>query len=329
MPVDEKVYVAGDAHAGQRLDQFLAQQMTELSRARIQELIAGGSVSIGDSAPKPSYRMRAGEQVHVASAEPRPAIKSEPEEIDIEVVLDDPDFAVVNKPAGMTVHAGAGDLERNRGTLVNAMLHRFQKLSAGGDELRPGIVHRLDRETSGLVIIAKTDLAHARLAAQFQKREVQKRYVALVHGTLNPASGTVKYAIDRDPIHRKKMRALRDAARPGGRAAVSHYETVENIAGPYGAFTLAHVRIETGRTHQIRVHMAALRHAVVGDRLYGGASVLTRLRGDGAPVEVHRNFLHAEELMFAHPRSGETVRCFAPLPEELCAILRRVRGESV
>src|SRR5947209_17979800 len=135
MPVDEKVYVAGDAHAGQRLDQFLAQQMTELSRARIQELIAGGSVSIGHSAPKPSYRMRAGEEVHVARAEPRPAIKAEPEEIEIEVVLDDPDFAVVNKPAGMTVHAGAGDLERNRGTLVNAMRSEERRV---GKERRYG-----------------------------------------------------------------------------------------------------------------------------------------------------------------------------------------------
>ena len=314
--------------SGKRLDQYLAGMLPEVSRARVQELISAGAVRLGGQAAKASTRLRGGEKVEIAGAVERPAMKAEAEDIDVPVVYDDPEFAVANKPAGMTVHAGAGSLEQNRGTLVNAMLHRFRELSGGADALRPGIVHRLDRETSGLLLVAKTDFAHQQLAAQFQRREVEKRYVALVHGAMHPARGTVEFPIARDPVHRKRMRALRDSKIGEGRRAVTHYEVTEEVEGEYGRFSLLRVRIETGRTHQIRVHLSALRHPIVGDKLYGGKQILLGERG-AAEVVLERNFLHAEELKFKHPRTGEWVECVAPLPQELTELLRRVRKSGV
>ncbi|GAC1649580.1 MAG: RluA family pseudouridine synthase [Acidobacteriaceae bacterium] len=326
--MEAQVYVAGAGDVGLRLDRFLAQHMPQISRARVQELIEAGVVSVGDGLVRASYRMKGGERVEVSGETQRPQIKAEAEAIELDVVLDDPDFAVVNKASGMTVHAGAGDLSRNRGTLVNAMLHRFQTLSNSGDELRPGIVHRLDRDTSGLVIVAKTDFAHRRLAEQFQTREVRKTYVALVHGVMKPKSGTMRLAITRDPIHRKRMRAVREES-ARARAAVTHFEEVESISGAYGRFTLLQVRIETGRTHQIRAHMAALRHPVVGDALYGAAAVLRSSNAELPELSLGRNFLHAAELDFKHPQSGEPVHCHAPLPGQLQDFLHQLRQGSI
>ena len=274
------------------------------------------------------------------------------EDIPLDIVYEDDDLAVVNKPAGMMVHAGAGatDDARNRGTLVNALLHRFGKLSAQGGEMRPGIVHRLDKETSGLIIVAKNDVAHRKLGEQFSGRAVKKRYVALVHGWPANDRGTLTSEISRDQVRRIRMTTRGS----GGRSAVTHYEVRERIASPYGKFALLDVRIETGRTHQIRVHVASIGHPVVGDALYGavkelkldpgvpGASRKSLARskpiaqvatseGPSGPsrpavLALDRNFLHAAAIEFKQPRTGDALALEAPLADELLEFLQHLRS---
>jgi len=235
-------------------------------------------------------------------------------------VYEDDDLAVVNKPAGMMVHAGAGatDSARNRGTLVNALLHHFQQLSAVSGELRPGIVHRLDKETSGLIIVAKNDAIHRKLATQFSSRQVKKTYVALVHGWLKNDRGTIRASISRDRARRTRMTTRGSA----GREAITHYAVQKRIESAYGKFTLLEVRIDTGRTHQIRVHMASLGHPIVGDALYGAPR---EIRGKNRPtISLPRNFLHAAKLEFRHPRTQQQLFFEQPIPEELNQFLRRL-----
>jgi len=231
----------------------------------------------------------------------------------------------------MMVHAGAGatDDERNRGTLVNALLHRFGKLSDVGGELRPGIVHRLDKETSGLIIVAKNDVAHRKLAKQFSGREITKRYIALVHGWPAKDRGTIDAPIARDTVRRTRMTTRRG----DGRTAVTHYDVGERISSTYGKFALLDVRIETGRTHQIRVHMASIGHPVVGDALYGAAKELkpaatssTKTGKQPASLSLGRNFLHAAAIEFKQPRTGEMLKFETPLPEELLGFLKKLHG---
>ena len=324
MPVDRfpQHFVATSDDAGERLDQFLTAKIPETSRARVQRLISEGKVRVDEADAKASLRLRGNERVSVLGAAPLPPLRAMAEEIPLDVVFEDGDMAVVNKPAGMMVHAGAGATEekRNRGTLVNALLHRFGKLSDAGGELRPGIVHRLDKATSGLIVVAKNDEAHRRLSAQFAKREVKKTYIALVHGWLKCDQGTIRSSISRDRVRRTRM-TTRIA---GGREAVTHYRAKQRIDSPLGKFTLLEIQIDTGRTHQIRVHLASLGHAVVGDNLYG------------APRELHgknetrttltRNFLHAADLKLQHPRSGEAMSFSRPLPRELLEFLNLVTG---
>jgi len=227
------------------------------------------------------------------------------------------------------VHAGAGatEDERNRGTLVNALLHRFGTLSDMGGVLRPGIVHRLDKDTSGLIIVAKNDLAHRKLAQQFSRHEIGKRYIAMVQGWPSKERGTVNAPISRDAMRRTRMTTRGRE----GRAAVTHYDVREKLASPYGKFALLDVRIETGRTHQIRVHMASLGHPVVGDTLYGAPGALKRNAksplhpGHPAVLSLDRNFLHAAALEFAHPRTGAALTFQAPLPSELQQLLDILR----
>ena len=314
--------------AGQRLDQFLAAQLDGVSRSRVQLLLQQGAVTVNGRHEKASWKLRGGERIAIAG-DPHPApLKAVPEAIPLNVVYEDADIAVVNKPAGMMVHAGSGASEdaRGRGTLVNALLHRFNKLSTTGGELRPGIVHRLDKDTSGLIVVAKNDRAHAALGAMFASRRVKKTYLALVHGAPERDRGTITAGISRDLSRRTRM-----TARPteNARSAVSHYEVVRRVASRFGRFALVKVRIETGRTHQIRVHMASIGHPVVGDTLYGGAGQLTdqqaanlagsRGRGKREPekLKLGRNFLHAARLEFVHPVSGKPLELEAPLPEEL------------
>jgi len=319
------IAVPADA-AGQRLDQFLAEQIPDVSRARVQQMLREEKALVNGAIAKSSLKLRGGEQITILGEVQPPPLRAIAEDIPLDIVYEDDDLAVVNKPAGMMVHAGAGatDDERNRGTLVNALLHRFGALSEVGGELRPGIVHRLDKETSGLILVAKNDLAHRRLAAQFSKREIKKRYVALVHGWPPKDRGTINDPISRDAVRRTRM-SIRGS---GGRSAITHYEVRERIASAYGKFALVDVRIETGRTHQIRVHMASLRHPVVGDALYGAAKELKRVGNAISPavLALDRNFLHAAAIEFQQPRTGEAMKFEAPLPMELLEFLEKVRG---
>ena len=314
--------------AGRRLDQFLVGQLPEVSRARVQQLIAESKVLVNDAAAKPSLKLKGGERIQVLGPATPPPLRAIAEEIPLDVVYEDDDLAVVNKPAGMMVHAGAGSTEdeRNRGTLVNALLHRFGALSGLGGELRPGIVHRLDRATSGLIVVAKNDFAHRRLGAQFSGRQVRKQYIALVHGWLKQETGTIKSAISRDRVRRTRMTTRRS----GGREAVTHYTVRERLRSDFGKFSLLDLKIDTGRTHQIRVHLASLGHPVVGDTLYGAPRELRpqASRGANQPLSLARNFLHAAALEFAHPRTGLALSFSRPLPPELLDFLGRVRHAS-
>jgi 23S rRNA pseudouridine1911/1915/1917 synthase len=337
------IAVAGDA-AGQRLDQFLTANIPEISRARVQQLLAEQKALVNGSVSKPSLRLRGGERITILGDPEPPPLRAIAEDIPLDIVYEDDDLAVINKPAGMMVHAGAGatEDERNRGTLVNALLHRFGKLSEVGGALRPGIVHRLDKETSGLIVVAKNDVAHRKLSEQFSGRQVKKRYVALVHGWPAKDQGTVNAEISRDMARRVRMTTRGS----GGRTAITHYEVRERIESPFGKFALLDVRIETGRTHQIRVHLSSIGHPVVGDSLYRAPKELRRptaLRkgstkaahrdarhSEVAPVPssltLDRNFLHAAAIEFTHPRSAQPLSFDAPLPAELTQFLEQLRG---
>ena len=305
--------------SGKRLDAFLTARLDSISRARVQEMIAEGLVLVNDAPAKASLKLRGGERISVLGEAQRAPLKALAEDIPLDIVYEDDDLAVIDKPAGMMVHAGAGATEdaRNRGTLVNALLHHLQSLSGVGGELRPGIVHRLDKETSGLIIVAKNDDAHRKLSAQFAAREVKKKYVALVHGWVKKDSGTLTESISRDPVRRMKM----TTRLAGGRTAVTHYRVARRLDTKYGKFTLLDVKIDTGRTHQIRVHVSTMGHPVVGDTTYGAPK---QVRGKNAVTAIARNFLHAAELEFRHPRTGETISLRSELPGELREFLKRI-----
>ena len=311
---------ASPEDSGKRLDQFLVSQIEDTSRSRVQQLISEGKVLVDDVETKASYRLRGDEQIKIIGEIVLPPLRAMAEEIDLDIVYEDADLAVINKPSGMMVHAGAGatDDVRNRGTLVNALLHHFQQLSEVGGELRPGIVHRLDKETSGLIVVAKQDEIHRKLATQFAKRQIKKTYLALVHGHVKQDKGTVNSSISRDRVRRTRM----TTRRPGGREAISHYKVQRRIESKYGKFTMLEVRIDTGRTHQIRVHLASLGHPVVGDALYGAPR---EIRGKTATaISLPRNFLHAAALEFQHPRTGELLHLQREIPSELRDFVNRI-----
>jgi 23S rRNA pseudouridine1911/1915/1917 synthase len=329
---------AGIEAAAQRLDQFLVTQLEGVSRSRVQLLIDQGDVLVNGKPGKASLKLRGGETIAI-TGEPHPApLKATAEDIPLDVVFEDKDLAVVNKPAGMMVHAGSGQNEdaRSRGTLVNALLYQFKALSATGGDLRPGIVHRLDKDTSGLIIVAKNDRAHAALAEMFSSRQIKKTYIALVHGAVEKNKGIINAGVGRDPVRRTRM-----TARPNenARSAVSHYEVDRRLETRFGKFTLVRVRIETGRTHQIRVHMASINHPVVGDTLYGASGQLTdlvasqaaaskaaRRKSEPERLRLGRNFLHAAELEFPHPATGKMLELKAPLPPELESFLVQIEA---
>jgi 23S rRNA pseudouridine1911/1915/1917 synthase len=333
MPDFPLTLTASPEAAGQRLDQYLATQLSEvnqaeISRARVQQIIAKGDVLVNGAAAKASLRLKGNgeEQITVMAPPHAPPLRAMAEEIALDIVYEDDDLAIVNKPAGMMVHAGAGatDDARNRGTLVNALLHHFRKLSAVGGELRPGIVHRLDRATSGLMVVAKNDEAHRNLSKQFSGREVHKTYIALVHGWPKQDRGTVQSAISRHSQRRTRMTTRGF----GGREAVTHYAVQRKIDSPYGKFALVELTIETGRTHQIRVHMSSLGHPVVGDALYGAPGELrsqsNKRRAAGMPaiLSLDRNFLHSAKLELRHPRTRELLKFSSPPPSELESFLQ-------
>ena len=317
---DNPIFTASPDDAGRRLDQFLVLKLPEISRARIQELIVQEKILVNDKPAKASLKLRGDEHIKIVGQAERSPLKAIAEDIPLDIVYEDDDLAVINKPAGMMVHAGAGatDDQRNRGTLVNALLHHFKLLSAVGGELRPGIVHRLDKETSGLLVVAKSDSSHRKLAHEFSSRRVKKTYIALVHGWPKNDRGTISSPISRDAVRRIRMTTRRS----GGREAVTHYDVERRIDSPYGKFTLLRLRIETGRTHQIRVHLASIGHPVVGDTLYGAPADIRPKSGPALSLD--RNFLHSAELQFAHPRTAELLSFSRPLPEELDQFLRKL-----
>jgi 23S rRNA pseudouridine1911/1915/1917 synthase len=335
-----RTFVADATAAGMRLDAYLALAIPDISRARVQMLIETGQVRVDGVAVKAKQRLRGGEAIEI-EGEPHPEpLHATPEDIPLDILYEDKYLAVVNKPAGMMVHAGAGRTDdargdtRNKGTLVNALLHHMAKLSEVGGELRPGIVHRLDKQTSGAIAVAKDDVTHRKLGEMFSMRRVAKTYIALVHGMLKQDNVTVNLPIARDLMRRTRM----TTRRADGRSAVSHIKVLERLATRYGAFTLVEVRIETGRTHQIRVHLQSLGHPVVGDTLYGAPRALTlAVRNDhnerpiverSAVAGLERNFLHAAHLEFAHPQTGKALAIDAPLPAELEEFLRWLRTEG-
>jgi 23S rRNA pseudouridine1911/1915/1917 synthase len=277
-----------------RLDQFLRERLPQYSRSRLQDWIEQGRVLVDGSPAKRSHLLKGAERIHVQPGELAP-LKAAPEDLPLEVLYEDADVIAINKPAGMVVHTGAG---RHSGTLVNAVLHRFGKLSSVGGDLRPGIVHRLDRFTSGVILIARNDAAHRHLAEQFAARQVEKIYVALVHGIVKNDQGRITTPIARDPVRRVRM----TARLAEGRQAITSYQVLKRFTD----LTLLEVKIGTGRTHQIRVHLASIKHSVVGDKLYG------------APAGgLGRYFLHARQITFTSPSSRERITVAAPLPLDL------------
>src|SRR5215469_13569344 len=310
--------------AGHRLDQWLASQLLDASRVRIQQLIEQKKILVNGALFKPSSRLRGGETIEITGAVALPPLKAFPENIPLDVVYEDDSIIVVNKPAGMTVHAGSGkDEAGSKGTLVNALLHRFNRLSQVGGELRPGIVHRLDKETSGLLVVAKTDKAHRKLAQQFSRRETQKTYIALVHGWMSQPQGKINTPISRDVVRRTRMTTRRGQ----GREAVTHWKTLKQIDGPYGKLSLLEVRIETGRTHQIRVHLSSIGHPVVGDTLYGAPRELKSQERKAISIELRRNFLHAAAIQLKHPVMDTPLSFKQPLPVELDLFLQQIVGK--
>jgi len=301
-------FTATEDDAGLRLDAALASHGAAPSRAQARRLIEAGAVTVDGRVRRPSHRLAAGQQVTIAESPEDPGGPAEPAAAQFTVVLEDAHLMVVDKPAGVVVHPGAG---RSHGTLVQALAGR----AAGGpDPDRPGIVHRLDRDTSGLLIVAKSDAAHAALSEMLRERRVRREYLALVEGRVDARSGTIDAPIGRDRERRTVMSTRTDRARH----AVTHFEVLEALART----TLLRVRLETGRTHQIRAHLAAIGHPVCGDRRYGGAA-------SGRRLVLSRQFLHCEKLVFRHPLTGEETVCESKAPAEIRRSLDEARREQV
>lgn len=311
---ETRTFVAAQLEAGVRLDVFLARQMPDWSRSQVQQQIRSGSVCVGSrTVYKTGEAVAAGDRVTIRAA--RQELRATPEELPLEIVYEDDDLLVVNKPAGMVVHVGAGV---RSGTLVNALLHHIGTLARAPGDLRPGIVHRLDRMTSGLVVVAKNDETHRDLSDQFKSREVHKTYLALVHGWVAADRGEVGEPVGRDPRRRIRMRT----AGLGARDAQTRYQVRQR----FSRFTLLEVHPLTGRTHQIRVHLASIGYPVVGDTLYGAPSKL-RISGSEEKT-LERNFLHAAAIRFRHPRSGENLTFEVSLPAELEHFLSRIEAAA-
>jgi 23S rRNA pseudouridine1911/1915/1917 synthase len=302
---------AGLDDRGVRLDVFLARRLENLTRSQIQLLNRSGAIRIGGSQEKAGYRIRGGEtievDVHALSVSP-----ISPEQLPLQIYFEDQDLAVIEKPAGMVVHPGSGT---RGGTIANALVFHFKNLSDVGGGGRPGIVHRLDKKTSGLLIVAKNNAAHAKLSEAFQARKIQKTYLALVHGRPKRDMAVIDLTVSRHPTIRTRMAA----GRSSGRTAHSEYRVLDI----FSAFALLEVKITTGRTHQIRVHLSAIGHPVVGDDVYGERSYKEFVRKFG---ELHRYFLHAATLRFEHPMTGKPMEFHSFLPEELQKLLNSIKS---
>jgi 23S rRNA pseudouridine1911/1915/1917 synthase len=299
-----KSWIATRESARTRLDQYLVRCIPGESRSQIQNWIRKGYIQANGAEVKTGYLVKTGDQIELNVPENTPD-QPHPEDIPLDILYEDGDLAVINKPAGLVCHAGAGV---RSGTLVNALLHRMGPLETG-DPGRPGIVHRLDKFTSGVMVVAKNSAAHRSLSLQFKNREVKKEYIALVHGIPSPSSGTIAMPLGRDPKNRKKI----STRARHKRTAITHYRVEEN----YGSVSLLKIRIETGRTHQIRVHLSFKGHPIVGDSLYGTLMRNPSTKLSQAAKELHRPFLHSHRIEFHHPRSGEHLSFTSDLPPEL------------
>ncbi len=298
--------------AGARLDVFLALALPHLTRSRVQSLVKSGHVRVNGAPPaKAGQSLRGGEHLELEEAAP-PPLHAEPQDIALEVIFEDDDLIVIDKPPGLVTHPAPGHAD---GTLVNALLHHCRTLSAGSAAMRPGIVHRLDKDTSGLLAVAKNDAAHQALAAQFSGRTIDKRYLALVRGWPRRQSGKMEGPIGRHPVDRKKMTVVRLER---GRHALTTYRTLAQLEADCVGLSVAllECRLFTGRTHQIRVHLKHLGHPILGDATYGGPS-------SGVTPPVPRQMLHAWSLALAHPRTGDLLRLIAPIPADFAAYLPR------
>ncbi|MGI6527233.1 MAG: RluA family pseudouridine synthase [Caldicoprobacterales bacterium] len=291
---------------GQRLDQYLTGSLSQFSRSQIQSLIKQGFITINGQPGKANYRIKEGEQISV-NVPPLRKVELTPEKIDLNVVYQDDDIAVINKPQGMVVHPAAGN---HTGTLVHALLYHCDSLSGINGEIRPGIVHRLDKDTSGLLVIAKNDFAHHSLSKQIQNKEVSRIYYAITEGNWKEDVGIISAPIGRSPHDRKKMAVVK-----GGRQAVTHYRVLER----FNTHTYMELTLDTGRTHQIRVHLSYLGHPIIGDPVYGRRIQKFKLRGQA---------LHAAILILTHPRTGERITFRAPVPEYFDNILELLRNKS-
>ena len=321
MPAEALTITVPPEHAGERLDSYLASQITFTSRSQIRRAIDNGDITVNHRPVKPGHSIRPGEEIQI-ELPPSPPLEAAPEPIPLELIFEDSEIIVINKPAGMVTHPGAGVLS---GTLANALVYHFSRISQEpprrGGASRPGIVHRLDAGTSGLIVVAKTDQAHLRLAEQFQSRTVYKGYKALVFGSLRANEGRIEAPIGRHPRSRIKM-----AVRPEGEGR--HALTLYRVAERFDLFTLLDLEIRTGRTHQIRVHLAHINHPIVADSIYDGgrANTIKSKKLRAAIAQLSRPFLHASQLSFDHPKTGERMEFSLSLPEDLRSFLETTRN---
>lgn len=307
-------FVVDESDSGRRLDLFVATRSSVSSRAQAADLIRDGSVRVHGETKKPGYRVRTGDEIFGCIPDPKP-VSFKPEPIEIEILLEDEHLAVVNKPAGLVVHPAPGHYT---GTLVNALLYHLPDLKGIGGELRPGIVHRLDKETSGALVVAKNAVAHHSLSLQFKSRNVRKHYLALVHGEMKSDSGTISLPIGRHPVDRKRMSTRSKRSRTA--------ETSWKVRERFSGITLIEVNLKTGRTHQIRVHCAAISHPVLGDATYGKRKPgKDDFPGKNLIASVPRQMLHAWRLQFDHPVTGTPVFVEAPIPRDMATVINELR----
>lgn len=318
----ERVYLAvADESVGERLDKFVSES-EDISRSMAAKLIEDGNITVSGKAVNKNYKLRRCDTVEIDYPEPEPC-EAVAENIPLDVVYEDGDIIVINKPEGMIVHPATGIYT---GTLVNALLyHCGESLSGIGGVARPGIVHRIDKDTSGLLVVAKNDEAHAHLSAQIKVHDVSRVYYAIVTGNIKDDAGTIDKPIGRHPTDRKKMAVILDPARRA-REAITHYEVIERFTLPAGRFTLVKCRLETGRTHQIRVHMASIGHALVGDEVYGGGK--TKFEATNKAL-IHGQCLHAAQLELTHPRTLEKMTFSAPFPDNFEKLLEKLQTQNI
>ena len=316
-----EVFTVSQELAGERIDKYIS-EMCEVTRSLAAKIIENGKVTVNGNISAKNYKTRVGDQISVTLPEPD-ICEAAPEDIALDVVYEDGDIIVVNKPQGMIVHPATGIYT---GTLVNALLyHCKDSLSGIGGVVRPGIVHRIDKDTSGLLVIAKNDEAHLSLSEQLKTHDVSRVYHAIVTGNIKEDCGTIDRPIGRHPADRKKMAVISDPMRKS-RDAVTHFEVIERFSLPTGRFTYVKCRLETGRTHQIRVHMASTGHPLVGDEVYGGGGTKFEATSKGL---IQGQCLHAKHLELTHPHTGELMSFECDLPENFTALLEKLRAQSI